>query len=216
MPTLTEDIALPGGVAQSSVVTTVKLWGVGAAVTGYEQGTAKTIAGVATVTGNPWTLASVVGNTDIDIPTGTTYQVTRSWPNQVDGPLVDYVTMPATGGPYRVDQILALTPATIPSSAASSEVGFFSLASNSSALTVNAITLVAVPTFIIDIPDLSRPVLFHGNLTLQSSVSTGLCSAGVGPVGISSIGAALGIGFQMAGPSGAAGGPLHGVVGGTP
>jgi hypothetical protein len=112
MTTITEDIDLPDGTDPSSVCVSLQLWGATVPVTGSEQGTGKSIAGVARATGTPWTISNVVGNTAIDAPTGTVYKLTRTWPGLRD-PLIDYITVPATGGPYRVDQILTTAPAAV-------------------------------------------------------------------------------------------------------
>lgn len=118
MTTVTEDLDLPDGTDPSSVSVALQLWGDGAAVTGYEQTTMKTIGGVARTSGTPWSITGVVGNSAIDAPVGTVYKLTRTWPGLRD-PLVDYLSVPATGGPYRVDQILTDPPAAVTSSALS-------------------------------------------------------------------------------------------------
>lgn len=115
MPTLTETIKLPGGVDPSKVTATLQLWAVGESTHGFEGGIS--IGGARIATGNPWTITNVVGNDDPDLlPQGTVYRVERTWPG-LKKPLVDFVEMPSTGGPYRVDQVLADEPATIESSA---------------------------------------------------------------------------------------------------
>lgn len=115
MTTLTEDIELPGGIDPATVTVRLELWGDGEPVTGYETSTGKTIAGPLQRTGNPWSIANVVGNADIDQPAGTVYRVVRTWPGLRE-PLVDYLDVPISGT-VRVDQCLADPPGAIESSA---------------------------------------------------------------------------------------------------
>ena len=116
MPTLTEEIELPGGVNPDDVRVTVELWGVDQPETGFDSGV--TIGGARRVEGNPWTVTDLVGNAAIDAPAGTVYRVTRTWPG-LKQPLVDYVEMPTTGGPYDVGEVLADPPGSIETAALS-------------------------------------------------------------------------------------------------
>lgn len=116
MPTLTETLNLPGGVSPSSVIATVQLWGAGEAITGFEQTGDVAIGGARVVTGNPWMVTSLVGNADIELPAGTVYRCTRTWPG-LRRPLVHDVVMPTTGGPYQLGDILAEPPASLASAA---------------------------------------------------------------------------------------------------
>lgn len=117
MPTLTEDIDLPGGVEPSTVSVTVQLWGDGEPVTGFELTSDTTIAGPYRAKGNPWTV-DLVGNADIDAPAGTVYRVERTWPGLTE-PLVDYVDMPTSAGTYVLGDHLTDPPAAVESSALS-------------------------------------------------------------------------------------------------
>src|SRR5688500_18652890 len=49
--------------------------------------------------GAAWSIPNVAAHTAIG-PAATVYRVTRTWPG-LDDPLVDYISMPASGGPYR-------------------------------------------------------------------------------------------------------------------
>jgi hypothetical protein len=100
----------------------LELWGLDETVAGYKPTSAITVAGRTTVSGGSWSIPDVVGNNDITIPTGTVYRVVR-YIQGVDDPLIDFITMPTTGGPYRLDQILtqppgALTPSGLAAHAA--------------------------------------------------------------------------------------------------
>lgn len=204
MPTLTETLKLPAGVDPTDVAVELQLWGVGTAVTGFEQTNGQTIAGKTKATGAAWSIASIVGNNDIELPTGTTYRVKRSWPG-LEEPLVDYITMPTGGGPYRVDQVLTTTPATIPSSAASSEIARYSPGSNSANIAVNGLTFVPVPSATFDIPDLSRPALIFGSVNMQhATVADSILYAGVALSGVTSLSGTVGLATARAGVAGVA------------
>lgn len=116
MTTITEDLDLPDGTDPQLVKVSLELWGAGAPVTGYEQGSGKTIAGAAYASGAPWSITNVVGNSAIDAPAGTVYRLTRTWPGLLE-PLVDFLDVPAGSGTFRVDEILTDPPAAVESSA---------------------------------------------------------------------------------------------------
>lgn len=110
MTTVTEDLDLPSGVNPENVVITVYLAGEnGAALSeAYNASTGKTIVGKHRF--NPaadgtWSL-DLDPNADLT-PTGTVWARTVSVAQPGGSP---FATVPATGGPYRWDQILASPP----------------------------------------------------------------------------------------------------------
>ena len=115
MPTLEQDIDTPGGTDPASVNATVQLWGDGTPVTGYQPSTGKTIAGPRRASGPGWSIPSLIGNADL-LPAGTVYRVEEAWPGLSD-PLVRYVNLPTTAGPYKVGAIPAEQPASLSSAA---------------------------------------------------------------------------------------------------
>lgn len=121
MPTLTEDIKLPGNVNPATVKVTVELWGDDEPVTGFETTAGTSIAGPRRVTGNPWSVENLVGNEDIELPTGTVYRVHRTWPGLRE-PLVDYVTIPSGGGPFKVGDRLVDPPGSLLTAGATAAV----------------------------------------------------------------------------------------------
>lgn len=124
MPTLTEAIRNPGDVTPPATAVTLELWGTTATIHGYKPSSAISVAGATSTVDSDgaWSIANVVGNADITIPTGTVYRVVRHIAGRPD-PLTDYISMPTTGGPYRVDELLtdppgALTPSGLAAHAA--------------------------------------------------------------------------------------------------
>jgi hypothetical protein len=126
MPTLTEAIRNPGDLAPPTTTVTLELWGDTGPIAGYKPTSAVTIAGRTTGSGGTWSIPDVVGNDDITIPAGTVYRVIRHLQG-VDEPLIEFIDMPTSGGPYRIDQILtdppaALTPSGLAAHAADTAV----------------------------------------------------------------------------------------------
>lgn len=115
MPTLEQDIDLPGGGDPAGVRATVQLWGAGHPVAGLNPATGDTIAGSAQALSPGWSIANLVGNADL-LPAGTVYRVEETW-FDLPAKLVRYVSMPAAGGPYKVSEILTEMPASIESPA---------------------------------------------------------------------------------------------------
>lgn len=170
MPTLTENIKLPGDVDPSTVTTTVELWGAGEPITGFETTAGKSIAGTRKITGNPWTIPDLVGNADIEVPAGSVYRVHRTWPG-LRAPLVDYVDLPAAGGPYIVGDELADPPAALTPSGLSAHAADTSLHGGGQRLFVAnvAANFTTASTSFVDIPGASgtftvpaRPFVLKG------------------------------------------------------
>lgn len=110
MTQVTEDLDLPSGVDPANVVVTVYLAGEdGAALPeAYNASTGKTIVGrhrLNPATDGTWSL-ELDPNEDLT-PTGTVWARTVSVAQPGGSP---FATVPATGGPYRWDQILASPP----------------------------------------------------------------------------------------------------------
>lgn len=130
MPTLTNNEKLPGNVNPATVTATVELWGAGEPVTGYMAAADATIGGPRIATGNPWTITDLIGNADPGLlPAGTVYRALRSWPG-LRTPLVDFIAMPSSGGPYSISDIPADPPASLPSAALSSHAADVTLHGN--------------------------------------------------------------------------------------
>lgn len=119
MPTLTLDVDAPAAVDPEDVRVDLELWGAGQPASGIETATGKLVGGVRTLDGPSVSFTNVVGNTGITSPTGTVYRVATSWAG-LKHPIIRYVLMPTTGGPYRLDQIETDPPAVLDPSGLSS------------------------------------------------------------------------------------------------
>jgi hypothetical protein len=185
MPTLTEDIDLPGGVEPGSVRASLQLWGDGAPIAGYASST--TIAGRTTVDGPTWTIPDVVGNVAIE-PAGTVYRVERTW-SGLKTPLVDYISMPTTGGPYRVDELLTDPPDDLPEVVPSNELDRAQISSNVTGLACNGFNLVPVPGLVATVPDVAYPTELRAKLWMETTSGANLhLGTLIAPVGSNTIG----------------------------
>lgn len=72
------------------------------------------------------------------------------------------------------------------------ELGFAARTTNSSALSVNVLTMAAVPSLVVTVPTLNRPVYLIGQVHLTHSVASATSAALLAPVGSSSLGSARG------------------------
>jgi hypothetical protein len=113
MTTITETLNRPGGTAAAGAVVEVRLAGVdGDLVEGFVSGVTVVSARVVPTAGK-WQL-DLPANTTIT-PAGTAWRRIVT----VQGRIVadDYLSVPAAGGPYRVDQVLTTAPASITNAA---------------------------------------------------------------------------------------------------
>jgi len=116
MPTLEQDLDVPGGVSPTTTINVaVELWGDAARAVAVQPSTGATIAGPRFASGHDWSIAGMVGNADL-LPAGTVYRVKEMWPG-LRSPIVRYVSMPTTGGPYKVSEIEVEPPGSLISAA---------------------------------------------------------------------------------------------------
>lgn len=167
MPTVQEDIDLPGGVDPEDVIGTLTLWGAGVPASGIA-GTTR-IHGPRRFTGASWSIDNVVGNTAIE-PSGTVYRVERTWPG-LDDPLVHYISVPSSGGPYQVEELLADPPDDLPTLTPSNELDVAERTSNLTVGTFNGFNIIAVPDLIVTVPDVPRPCWVELQLWMEHAGS---------------------------------------------
>lgn len=106
--------------------------------------------------------------------------------------IIDDLVVPTGGGPYQEEDI-AQNISPLPTPTPSNEVASFSLGSTTSDIAVTGFTLVMVPTFIVTIGDLTRPVMFSGAITVQhQTVASALLMAAITTAGDTNIGNAKG------------------------
>lgn len=128
MTVVTENIDLPGAFDARGAVVDLQLVTTGGEPLkeAYDQTGLTTIAGyhrfTPTTTGT-WS-SSLVGNAGI-VPSGTAWR--RTVRALTIPPSAVYLTVPTTGGPYRVDQILTTAPASVSDSALSAHATLTSL-----------------------------------------------------------------------------------------
>ena len=185
MPTLQENIDLPGQVNPEDVTIDVHLWGNGQAIAATETATGNLVGGPRRTSADAtglWSIPNLPGSTAISQPAGTVWRVERSWPG-LDEPLITYCSLPTTGGPYTPKSIEATAPQDLPLQA-SNELQYVKITTDTSALTVpNFLSVTAVPNLLFTVPDLARPILLRGQLQLTASLTgVGIYTA-YGPVG---------------------------------
>ncbi|HEU5395084.1 MAG TPA: hypothetical protein VFV36_09795 [Candidatus Methylomirabilis sp.] len=169
MPVVTEEIELPTSVDATSVSTAIQLWGT-EGIIGYDTSAVKSIGGTTVAGGNPWS-ATLVGNGDIETPTGTVYRLSTTWLGQ-RRPFVRFITVPTTGGPYRVDQILTDAPDALPTLTPANQLDSVTLTTPTSALTVGVFTMAAVPGLTLVVPNVAYKTRLWGQMALRHSVTS--------------------------------------------
>src|SRR5687767_7908773 len=152
MPTLQETINVPGAVAADDVTVTLELWD-GTPGDGVAAGVR--IGGPAYAYGASWSITNVVANTAIE-PAGTVYRATRTWPG-LDDPLADYISMPASGGPYRVDELLTDPPDDLPTLEPTNELDVAEITTNLTLTGFNGFNILPVPGMTVTKPEEDRP-----------------------------------------------------------
>lgn len=128
MTTVTENVDLPAGVDPTAVVVTLEVVGAGGDPIRevYWTGQARTIAGFyqfALSASGTWS-ESIAPNSELT-PAGTAWR--RTLTGRQIPVTYEYATVPASGGPYRWDQVLTDAPASITDSALSAHASDTSL-----------------------------------------------------------------------------------------
>ena len=113
MPVVTETLDLPGGGSPTATVTITLVGEGGLPVEGFHSAGDVTIVGrlQPTVTAGAWSVTLVANS--LIVPSGTVYRRT------VEGRgfgAADYFSVPATGGPYVLEDLLTEAPASIATS----------------------------------------------------------------------------------------------------
>jgi len=178
----------------------------GREVRGWKSATDETIVGQvpATVDGAGAYTITLTGNVDIN-PANTRWR-RRIFYNPGNGqiPYDDYLVVPTGGGPYQEEDI-AQDIVALPTPTPSNEVASFNLGASSGTIAVNAVTLPGVPTALLVVPDLTRPVVFLGSVNLQhTTVANAILFAGITTAGDTGFGNAKGLASALAGAAGTA------------
>jgi hypothetical protein len=120
----------------------------------------------------------------------------------------DDIIVPAGGGPYVVEDILATPLVPIPGATPSNEIDSAVLTTASAALAVNLVgTATPVPGLVVTVPDLERPVYLAADLpAFHQTVATAKLAALIAPVGSTAVTQSAGTwGEFFAGVAGATG-----------
>lgn len=151
---VTENIDLPAGVEPTRTIIEIQLVGAGGAplTEAYDQAAQRTIAGSHQTTLDTlgaWSL-NLTPNSNL-IPAGT------AWRRTADGPAIktsSLAAVPATGGPYRWDQILTNPPGALTDSALEAHAANLTLHGGGTRLALAEVStnFVTASTAFVDVP----------------------------------------------------------------
>jgi hypothetical protein len=121
------------------------------------------------------------GNTALN-PSGTRYRRRIHLPG--GPPIDDYLVVPATGGPYFEEDILAAPVDPIPEPIPSNLIDSVELTATFTATGINIGAIVLVPLSIVTVPDVAQPVLLRGRgPVLCTSATSKSIVMGIVPAG---------------------------------
>lgn len=131
-------------------------------------------------------LIDLPGNTAIN-PAGTRWQRELLGP---DGRVLarDDLVVPASGGPYWEEDILASPPAAIPMAGPSNEIDVAERTTSPGALVLNGFNLLTIPDLVVTVPDLDQPVWILCQLWMESNTANVNIDSAIAAPGSNTIG----------------------------
>lgn len=183
MPTVTGKIAQPDLTGRGTVSATIELVDeFGQPTRAFKTDTNETLVGAQPLTLADGTYSVVVpGNTGL-YPTGTRYRRRVHLPGGIVQD--DYLIVPASGGPYQEEDILAGPLAPLPAATPSNELDWDEITVDNSAVAITALQLAPLANLSVTVPDVDQPVWIEATCHVSYSVADAAVSIYIGPTGL--------------------------------
>lgn len=123
------------------------------------------------------------------------------------GRVRDDLLVPATGGPYFEEDILAESLDPLPTPGAVTELDYSEIVTDNPALAINLLGIASVPNLTVTVPDMPEVCYILGNVGVSHSAADATVALAVGPTGLGTgdINSALGAGWVQLNAAGSPG-----------